>query len=63
MFSFAAFGSFAIGALLPAPLSMETPWPNKLPAVDAAIALLLAFAHPMRGTTDAERSATLHANK
>ena len=29
--------------------------PNKLREVDAAIALLFAFAHPRRGTTNAER--------
>jgi hypothetical protein len=28
--------------------------PNKLPAVDAAIALLFPFAQPRRGTTEAE---------
>ena len=32
---------------------------NKLPAVDAAIALLFAFEHHWRGTTEADRSAKL----
>jgi hypothetical protein len=31
--------------------------PNKLPAVDAAIALLFHIAHHCRGTTEAERYA------
>ncbi len=32
--------------------------PNELPAVDAAIALLSHDGHHLRGTTEAERSAT-----